>query len=119
MHMDSVYVHSRVFNDTFQQGHLMDGNPKFAVYMPHRNVCVSASHHVWIYAYANGRVWMFGSKLLQNGKVVDIDLHTKCCRFFYFFKRDSVGRINNILWFCACFKAEHYFLNGNCVQSTS
>ena len=64
MHVDAVDVHRRIFYNTKDMRDLVDGNSKFRVDMPHRDIGIPSCHNVWVDSDANRYVWISASELL-------------------------------------------------------
>ena len=111
MHMNTVNIHTCIFYDTQQMRNLMYADTKFTIDMTNRNIGVSTGHHVWIDTYANRSFRMFCAKLLQNRKVVNIDLNPHFCNFFKFVKRHAIRCKHNFSRIYSGSKSESYFLN--------
>ena len=87
MHVNAVDVHVGVFYDAQNVWHLMNGNPEFAIDVTDRNIGVSARHDVWIDANANRNIRIFGAKMFEYRKIIDVDLNAELSCFFEFLRR--------------------------------
>src|SRR5262245_24017809 len=88
--------------------------------MTGRNFQITTCHDIWAQTNPN-RVTMpeLVSKFSKIRNAVNINVYTDILCFFYFFKRNIIRSIKNVLWFKPSLQCQLYFVDGTAINITT
>ena len=75
--MNTIDVHLCILDDAQDMRYLVNANTKLTIDMPYRDVGVAPSHDMRIDTDTHRHLWVLTTELLQDRKVVYVELYTQ------------------------------------------